>query len=105
MFQCDRCVNKDTIMCLNCRDSDQVQKILAALPKTSNFQLYKPLCPRGYVDCVYDPAYIKFSSPEWYTELYGDMTPEEALYRSGGCFERFVNDPEERYYCYDDEDK
>lgn len=34
---------------------------------------YTPVCPRGYTDCVYDPAYIKFSSPEWYKELYGDI--------------------------------
>lgn len=63
---------------------------------------YKPTCPRGYTDCIYDPAYIKFVHPEWYEELYGDMTVEEA---AGDCREKVARDPDEKYYCYDDEDK
>ena len=63
---------------------------------------YTPTCPRGYTDCVYDPAYIKFNHPEWYQHLYGDKTPEEASYE---CQELMKKDPNEEYHCYDDEDK
>lgn len=66
---------------------------------------YTPVCPRGYDDCVWDPAYIKHRDPEWYETLYGDLTPEEAAHIRGGCFDRFKDDPEEKYYCYDDENK
>lgn len=66
---------------------------------------YKPLCPRGYEDCVGDPAYIKATHPNWYHKLYGDKTPEEALEEEGGCLERFREDPQMEAYCYDDEDK
>ena len=38
-------------------------------------------------------------------ELYGDKTPEEAIHEENGCMDRFINDPDEEYYCYDDEDK
>lgn len=96
--KCEVCVNKKTGLCQVCIDHPKAARI-------SYFQLYKPVCPRGFEDCVYDPAYIKYSHPEWYKELYGDMTPEEALRDKSGCWERFVNDPEMNDYCYDDEDK
>ena len=67
--------------------------------------MYNPLCPRGFNDCVNDPAYINFYHPEWYKKLYVDMTPEEALYVENGCMESLKRDPEMNYYCYDDEDK
>jgi hypothetical protein len=63
---------------------------------------YKPLCPRGYTDCILDPAKIKAVNPVWYKELYGDATPEEAIKE---CIKRVQEDPDEKYYCYDDEDK
>ena len=66
---------------------------------------YKPVCPRGYIDCICDPAYIQHHCPEWYKKLYGDLTPTEALYVKNGCYERFVEDPDEEHYCYDEEDK
>ena len=66
---------------------------------------YTPVCPRGYVDCVRDPAYIKYHYPDWYAKLYGDLTPLQAILTEGGCLERTVEDPDEEYYCYDDEDK
>ncbi|MBO5953305.1 MAG: hypothetical protein J6Q53_04195 [Oscillospiraceae bacterium] len=68
-------------------------------------QGYTPTCPRGYTDCIHDPAYIKFHHPEWYKELYGDMTPEEAALEENGCYDSFEEDPDMKYYCYDDEDK
>lgn len=57
---------------------------------------YIPVCPKGFTDCVCDPAYIKYIDPEWYNELYGDLTPQEAADRD--CTEEDDN-------CYDDEDK
>lgn len=56
---------------------------------------YEPTCKFGYEDCICDPAYIKYVYPEWYTELYGDVTPGEV---------------DDCYDCdngsrYDDEDK
>ena len=105
MDKCDYCVHKDTLQCLDCRDSELVRKIIESLPKQSHFQNYIPVCPRGYKDCVHDPAYIKFYHKEWYKKLYGDMSPEEAIHKPNGCYENFVDDPNELYYCYDDEDK
>ena len=69
------------------------------------FTEYKPVCPRGYADCIYDPAYIKFHYPSWYEELYGNMSPEDAIHKEGGCCDKVKEDPEEENYCYDDEDK
>ena len=66
---------------------------------------YKPLCPRGYSDCIWDPAYIFYNYPDWYKELYGDLSPEEAIYEPGGCYDTFIEDPNEENYCYDNEDK
>jgi len=57
---------------------------------------YIPVCPKGFADCVCDPAYIKYINPERYNELYGDLTPQEAADRD--C-------TEEDDDCYDDEDK
>ena len=38
---------------------------------------YKPCCKHSYDDCIYDPAYIYATYPEWYKKLYGDKLPEE----------------------------
>ena len=66
---------------------------------------YTPVCPRGYLDCVYDPAYIRFHYPEWYATLYGSLKPTEAILLKGECMEKMKKDPKERFHCYDDEDK
>lgn len=100
---CDKCIYKDNKeICAECRDNPEVQIILASLPKKSIFMPYVPTCPRGYIDCIYDPAYIKHYDPDWYKELYGHKTPEEAAEE---CRQRVARDPNEEYYCYDDEDK
>lgn len=99
-MKCQMCV-AEKHLCPNCRDNP----IYKTVPKQSFFRVYNPLCPRGFNDCINDPAYIKFYHPEWYKELYGDMTPEEALCIENGCMESFKRDPEMNYYCYDDEDK
>ena len=61
MSKCDRCVS-DKKFCRECRDNP----IYDSVPKWSHFSLYIPTCPRGYKDCVGDPAYIKTFHPEWY---------------------------------------
>ena len=63
---------------------------------------YMPTCPRGYDDCVCDPAYVKVANPDWYKELYGDVPVSEAV---KSCIKRVEEDPNEEEYCYDDEDK
>lgn len=65
----------------------------------SNERNYQPVCPKGYKDCVYDPAYVKHNYPEWYAKLYGSLSVEEAANQS--CLAQ-IN---EEYECYDDEDK
>lgn len=60
---------------------------------------YTPTCPHGYDDCIYDPAYIKASSPEWYVTLYGDKAPEEVARDAGSCGRCIDGE------FYDDEDK
>ena len=89
--RCDECVNKSA--CEDCRDNPK----WANVPKFSKFRAYIPTCPRGYDDCVHDPAYIKYHHPERYAELYGDKTPEEV---SNGICQTL-----EEYYCYNNEDK
>ncbi len=96
-MMCDTCITtKD--MCLKCI-YNPIYKDLR-----SYFKEYEPTCPRGYSNCVHDPAYIKHNHPEWYAKIYGDKTPEEAS-KTGSCQEAFEEDPDEEYYCYDDEDK
>lgn len=99
-MQCDKCVT-DRSLCDGCRDNPKY----ADYPHKSLFMEYKPVCPRGYVDCVYDPAYIKHYHPEWYKKLYGSKTPEEAAHEKNKCYDKLKEDPDEEYYCYDDEDK
>lgn len=70
----------------------------------SLFQAYIPVCPRGYNDCVCDPAYTLYHSPQWYNELYGQIPPEQVILTEGGCMERYKDGPEEEGYCYDDGD-
>lgn len=95
---CEICGTNRTL-CEKCRCNPNYQNLFT-YPKE-----YEPVCPRGYVDCVRDPGYIKFYYPDWYQELYGDKTPKEAIHIPNGCFERFLKDPNEEGYCYDDEDK
>lgn len=88
---CGSCVaNKSN--CNRCKDNPKY----ADYPRTSYYQSYKPTCPKGYYDCVNDPAYIKHVYPAWYKKTYGDLTPEEASEQ-----ECNVDDQ----WCYDDEDK
>lgn len=57
---------------------------------------YTPVCPKGFIDCVSDPAYIKYYHPQWYGKIYRGLTPQEAA-------DIYCSVREEG--CYDDEDK
>ena len=61
---------------------------------------YRPTCKFGWDDCIYDPAYIYSTYPEWYKTLYGDQTPEEATKFAKSCCFNCTNGD-----LYDDEDK
>lgn len=63
-------------------------------PNRFNTVYYKPNCPHGYEDCVWDPMYIYSTYPKWYASLYGDKKPEEVACENCKNGER-----------YDDEDK
>lgn len=91
---CNRtdCVNRSPEICVTCKRNVK--------PLKDYYQAYKPTCPRGYTDCVCDPAYIKRYHPKWYASLYGELTPEEASKKS--CRKRSKRDHDD---CYDDEDK
>jgi hypothetical protein len=70
-------------------------------PNQFDWVYYKPTCKFGYENCIHDPAYIYSTYPEWYKELYGDKSPEEAaIDEEEGC----VSCTEDNCY-YDDEDK
>lgn len=103
-YRCSKCLT-DKSLCIKCRSNPIIQDILNSLPKHDYFQVYIPVCPRGYTDCVWDPGYIKYFYPDWYEDLYGNMLPEEAIHAEGGCCDKVTKDPNEDYYCYDDEDK
>ncbi len=55
---------------------------------------YKPTCPHGCIDCIYDPMYIYFTYPKWYKKLYGEADPKTVICENCAHGER-----------YDDEDK
>ena len=38
---------------------------------------YTPTCPRGYTDCVNDPAYRQVYDPDVYFKFFGDKSPKE----------------------------
>lgn len=55
---------------------------------------YRPTCVHGCTDCIWDPAYIYATYPNWYKRLYGDTKPAEVACENCANGER-----------YDDEDK
>ena len=61
---------------------------------------YRPTCKFGCEDCIHDPAYIKATYPEWYNELFSELSPEEAAL---DCLHdcEYCTDGD----CYDDEYK
>lgn len=94
---CDLCIREDKeIVCPMCTRNPS--NVLADF-----FVEYYPVCNKGYVDCIHDPAYIKHFYPDWYEELWGDKTVEEAFQeqvKEGVC-----NCTGSHCRNYDDEDK
>lgn len=75
---CDICENKhkDTY-CPRCIDNPNF--ILG-----SYYTPYKEVCPKGEWGCPNDPGYILYNFPDKFKELFGDITPEEAV-KLGEC--------------------
>ena len=59
---------------------------------------YIPTCPRGYCDCVNDPNYLIYAHNHY-------MSEEEYQEMINDCKKRAKDDPDEKYHCYDNEDK
>lgn len=89
------CIYKDTNICHQCNREPGWEA------RSDCFQSYEPACPIGMIDCVCDPAYIKHFNPEWYEDLYGNMTVVEVVEK---CCKPYIMDG---HWCtaYDDEDK
>jgi hypothetical protein len=63
-------------------------------PNQFNTVKYRPTCVHGCTDCIWDPAYIYATYPNWYKKLYGEAKPAEVACENCADGER-----------YDDEDK
>lgn len=100
MNRCDKCKTSRSL-CKDCRENP----IYADIPKYTRFQAYVPACPRGYSDCIHDPAYILYKHPKLYKEVYGELPPKEAIKVEGGCIDLMLDDPKEEDSCYDNEDR
>lgn len=91
------------MICRKCKRQKYLCEICKKM-STSDFVLdYTPVCPRGYLDCMSDPGYMKHNRPELYKEIYGDLSPEDAIKVSNGCLERVKVDPDEANWCYIEE--
>lgn len=80
---------------------DSVDSAIQALRdlKETDYSLdYHMYCPYKYAGCIHDPGYIFSECPNWYKELYGDMSPEEVARTE--CL-KYCKDGSD----YDDEDK
>ena len=86
---CRECIT-DKSLCVKCMYNPDYAYLV------NYFKPYKPTCPKGYEDCVHDPAYIYWIDRDWFRELYGNISVEEASKISCNM---------NADYCYDDEDK
>ena len=102
---CDVCVT-DRSLCDMCKDNPKYATVPTRSLFTSRIyhikRSYTPVCPRGYLDCVCDPAYMKAYHPDSYKDLYGDIEPQEAV--KFFCKKSVENDTYEELYCYESED-
>lgn len=78
--KCQVCITNKS-HCDDCKDSPKYRNI----PRQSLFMAYKPMCPFRLNDCIGDPAYYKIHDPKYYEELYGGLSPEEAIRESCSC--------------------
>ena len=91
--KCNRCIT-DRNLCVGCKDNPAYRVV----PNISFYKEYEPVCPFGMTDCVCDPGYINFYYPDWYKEMYDEMTPKQAVEKHCGKYKTPAD-------CYDDEDK
>lgn len=55
-------------------------------PGMTDKYLSNPItCKFGFKDCVNDPGYIYAHHPEWYKELYGEISYIDAAKDEEGC--------------------
>lgn len=73
----------------------QIQRACLSARGELDKEPYHPTCPYGYVDCISDPAYIRWNHPKWWEELGMPTECECADEYEEGCSCRY----------YDDEDK
>lgn len=99
-IEAEKITEADKSLCNDCKDNP----IYADYPTQSHFSAYSPVCPLGYKDCIYDPAYILFHHPTYYKEEFGDVNPHQALLEEEyGCLKMLEKYP--NIHCYDDEGK
>lgn len=70
LLGCDLVVSEE-------QESELVETMCMEGPNQFKTVSYKPTCPHGYTDCVWDTAYIHATYPNWYKKLCGDTLPEE----------------------------
>ena len=73
----------------------QIQRACLSARNELDKEPYRPTCPYGYMDCVSDPAYIRWNHPKWWEELGMPTECSQAKYYEEDCHCKW----------YDDEDK
>lgn len=76
-MEVSKCVDckTDKKRCVYCKDN----VIYRDIPRVSLYTRYKPLCPAGMLDCVDDPAYLKYYFPKEFERLYGNIKEENIV--------------------------
>lgn len=84
------------ILDISCADEEVWSETICMDEGPNQFETikYRPTCVHGCTDCIWDPAYIYTTYPNWYKRLYGETTPAEVACENCANGER-----------YDDEDK
>lgn len=71
---CDNCLNQHkNEHCRKCADNPNM------IPMISYYTPYLEVCPIGEWGCSKDPGFIKHYFPGRYEELFGNISPKEAV--------------------------
>lgn len=74
MGYCDKCLNRyKKDMCGHCADNP------VNFFRASYYTPYLEVCPINEWGCAKDPGFIRYYYPDRYQQLFGDITPSEAL--------------------------
>ncbi len=80
--RCEISADQEILNAFKCLADDQYalykyqfDRVLLQTPR----DYYRPACPLGHDDCVNDPARIKRFHPEYYKDLYGDLSISMAV--------------------------